>query len=168
MSEKSSRTSAKRFGIIAVVCSAFLTGCSMNDIAPTVLAGTSVQLGVEDVIAKSTAHITWFDGVQIKEADIVVSSCIAQSQLPDGIDTSIIPTTDVSQTKYFTITSDDDLSGLYDIEVLSTDKEKIINVGTVYDGAVYRLEDGWYGFVLPNGYTDEFYIRIGNAYFTER
>ena len=51
------------------------------------------------------------------------------------------------------------------MQALTTDKEPLVYVGTIYDGAVYPLGMDWYGVVLPNGFDEPYYIRIGQTYF---
>ena len=148
-----------RYVVAILMASLMLTGC-----APA-LAGTSVNTGAADVSAHTSANVTWFDGQQIREADITISALSELSAMPFTPDISLIPLTETSQLKCFKITSTSDIDGLYDMQLLDINKQPILHVRTLYDGGVYSLGNNWYGVILPNGYSETSLLRIGNTYF---
>lgn len=163
MQRKSRGGCRSRFAAFAVTVSLLLTGCG------NVLTGTAVNLTDTESTAVHTGMVTWFDGYQIREATINVSDTVSLEEVPVTIENKeLLPESDTGQLKCFSITSSDDITGLYEMQAFNIDKGPIIYVKTVYDGAIYPLGSNWYGVLLPNGYAETFYLKIGNTYFEER
>lgn len=153
---KSGRT---RYILAVLMTGAVLMGCS------PALAGTSVNTGAAEVMAQTQGHVTWFDGVQIREADVNLTGLTDLDTLPFSPDLSLIPLAETNQLKCIKITSTDDIDGLYDMQLLGMNQEPIFHVRTLYDGGMYPLGNNWYGVILPNGYAEHSLLRIGNTYF---
>lgn len=146
--------------VLAIITAALIiTGCS------PALAGTAVETGTAETMAQSSGNVTWFDGSQIRQAQVTISGLSDLSVLSFTPDLTLIPVTETSQVKCIKITSMEDIQGLYDMQLLDMNKEPIFNVRTLYDGGIYPLGNDWYGVVLPNGYAETCLLRIGNTYF---
>lgn len=159
MQTKSKKKRKFRFTALAVTCLLALNGCG------TISAGTALSTEENFTIASKSASVTWFDGNDLQTTNINVGRSVEVSDLPFRPDLSRIPLSETTGLRCFQITSSDDISSLYDMQALTTNKEPLMHVGTIYDGAVYPLGMDWYGVVLPNGFDEPYYIRIGQTYF---
>lgn len=159
MQKTNQRIRRAGYSLIILTIMALLSGCG------NVLAGTSVVISQDDMSAAGTGGVEWFDGQNIRQATVTLSKTVEQDKIPVYFDKTLIPCDDTQQLKGFTITSNDDITGLYDMQALAEDHTSLIHVGAIYDGAIYHLKDDWYGVVLPNGFNSAFCIRVGNTYF---
>lgn len=164
--------SSKRFRKITVktissifLCSTiFLTGCGYSNIKTA--AGTTVETGAISVDAKDgQSDVTWFNGQKICNAQITVSDYFREIDIDLNYDSSFIPTSDLMTLYCLKITSDSDISDLYDMQILDDSHNVLYYTGETYDGAVYHLSNDYYGFLLPNGYDKPIVMKIGNVYY---
>lgn len=162
MHGKSKKHSRPGYIAALLITTFMLTGCGQ------ILAGTPVDLGDTNTLASGSAHITWYDGYEILEADVKLGPSVDVKSVPFDVDTSRIPLDDTTCLKCFQITSDSDISKLYDVQMLDEEDKTLIYVNSVYDGAIYALGKGWYGVIMPNGFDQPYHIRIGNTYFETR
>lgn len=144
------RPGGQRFRAAKVIASVLtcmcLAGCGQS-----VLAGTAVVAENDPVVAQSSGDVSWYDGIEMRTARVNIGPVMPVENL-EQINTEKVPLTDVSQIRCFQISSLDNIKGLYDMQVYDKNHDLIRHVGTVYDGCVYELGNGWYGFVIPNSY----------------
>ena len=131
-----------------------LTGCSK------ITAGTSPD--IQATPAEAETDVTeYFDGDGVIKAQVTIGKGVPVWEAPGSPDTSRIPQDDICTLMCHKI----DLTGdVRPIQAVSENGAQIELMGVEYDGAGYPIGNGWYGFLIPNGY-GKYYIKIGNKIF---
>lgn len=170
MGKGSKKESTKRYWTLSIpliLLSLMLTGCSGS-----VNAGTtpSYRFHTEAKLFGTPAGVSWFNGIEVKDAVVTVSPLIQEYDLPDncGFTKAHEEQTPEMCSRFFCrITANSgDISDIRPVFIGDKTGHHIIRNGISYDTSGLKLLDGWYLFYVPNG-TPDLSVVVANIVFSD-